>query len=215
MKNDKMKINGGVYLVVDPAALNDDAFQKIRHTLKSGLAAIQIWNHWKDITDKTALVQKVMHLAKPFNVPVLVNENWELLERTEAAGIHFDHPSGNLGLIRKAINRPFITGVTCGNDLNTVQFAIDQQMDYISFCSVFPSSTANSCEWVKPATIAAARAMTDMPIFAAGGITADNLPQLLATGLDGIAVINSIMKADDPAAVTNNFNQILQHQKTH
>lgn len=215
MKNDKKSIRGGVYLVVDPAALNNDAYQKIGYALKSGLAAIQIWNHWKDITDKTAIIQKVVHLAKPFHVPVLVNENWELLDATEADGIHFDQPSLNLGLIRKAINRPVITGITCGNDLKSVEYAIDQQMDYISFCSVFPSSTANSCEWVKPATMAAARAMTDMPIFAAGGITADNLPQLLATGLDGIAVINSIMKADDPAAVTNNFNKILQHQKTH
>jgi thiamine-phosphate pyrophosphorylase len=68
---------------------------------------------------------------------------------------------------------------------------------------------------VKPATIAAARAMTTMPIFAAGGITAGNLEQLLPTGLDGIAVINSIMKAEDPAAVTSSFNAIFQQQKTH
>ncbi|MBO9634911.1 MAG: thiamine phosphate synthase [Chitinophagaceae bacterium] len=208
-------IAGGVYLVIDPSALNIDAIQKIRQALQSGLAAIQLWNHWAGAGSKVETVQKMLELARPFNVPVLINENWELLLETDADGIHFDQPSDNLGLIRKAVNRPIITGITCGNDLATVQFAIDREMDYISFCSVFPSGTANSCEWVKPDTIKAARAMSSMPIFAAGGITAENLHQILATGLDGIAVINSIMKAKDPATVTSNFNKILQHQKTY
>lgn len=208
-------IRGGVYLVVDPSALTDGSYQKIRLALKSGLSAIQVWNHWQHITAKAEIVQTLVDLAQPFGVPVLINENWELLMETEANGIHFDLPSDNLALIRKAIGRNIITGITCENNLETVQYAIDQKMDYISFCSVFPSGSANSCEWVKPATIAAARAMTNIPIFAAGGITASNLPEILPTGLDGVAVINSIMKAEDPAAVTTAFNKILQQQKTH
>lgn len=215
MKTTATNIRGGVYLVIDPAALTDEAIQKIKLALQSGLAAIQVWNHWTDTMARTEIVEKLLNLARPFKVPVLINENWQLLTETAADGIHFDQPSDNLGLIRKAIGRPIITGITCGNNLDTVQFAIDQKMDYISFCSVFPSGSSNSCEWVKPATIAAARAMTSMPIFAAGGITTTNLQQLLPTGLDGVAVINSIMKAEDPAAVTTSFNTILQQQKTH
>lgn len=215
MKITATNIRGGVYLVIDPAALTDEAIQKIKLALQSGLAAIQVWNHWTDTMARTEIVEKLLNLARPFKVPVLINENWQLLTETAADGIHFDQPSDNLGLIRKAIGRPIITGITCGNNLDTVQFAIDQKMDYISFCSVFPSGSSNSCEWVKPATIAAARAMTSMPIFAAGGITTANLQQLLPTGLDGVAVINSIMKAEDPAAVTTSFNTILQQQKTH
>jgi len=213
MNNEPKQIHGGVYLVVDPQAVNPRGLQQIRLALESGLAVIQLWNNWKQITAKAEIVQLVTDLAKPYNVPVLLNENWELLTETDADGIHFDLPSDNLTLIRTAVGRSIITGITCGNNLETVQYAIDQEMDYISFCSVFPSGTANSCEWVKPATIAAARALTRMPIFAAGGITAENLQQLLPTGLDGIAVVNSIMKADDPKAVTTTFNQILQLQK--
>lgn len=213
MNKEFKKIKGGVYLVLDPASLDNDKLKKVSEALQSGLAAIQIWNHWKEVKDRASVVQQVVKLAKPFQVPVLINENWELLTETDADGIHFDQPSENLSLIRGAIGRPVITGITCGNNLDTVQYAIDQKMDYISFCSVFPSSSSNSCEWVQPATIAAARAMSDMPIFAAGGITAQNLPALLPTGLDGIAVINSIMKAENPGAITSQFNQILQQQK--
>lgn len=209
-----IKIKGGVYLVVDPSALNEAAIRTITLALQSGLAAIQLWDHWKEINGKPEIVQTIVRLAQPYKVPVIINENWELLTNTDADGIHFDQPSDNLALIRKAVGRSIITGITCGNNLETVQYAIDHKMDYISFCSVFPSGSANSCEWVQPATIAAARAMTNIPIFAAGGITASNLQQLLPTGLDGVAVINSIMKAEDPAAVTSGFNKILQQQKT-
>lgn len=213
MSTTKKEIKGGVYLVVDPSALNAAAIDTIRAALDSGLAAIQLWNNWKNITAKAELVMQITQLTAGYQTPVLVNEHWELLTETDADGVHFDRPTENLPLIRAAINRDFICGVTCGNDLHAVQYAIDYQLDYISFCSVFPSSSANSCEWVQPATIAAARAITNMPVFAAGGITAGNLPDILHTGIDGIAVINSIMKAADPAKVTAEFNQILQQKE--
>ncbi len=73
----------------------------------------------------------------------------------------------------------------CGNDLQKVQWAIDHAFDYVSFCSMFPSVTANSRELVKLEPVQAATQNDQNPIFVAGGITSETIPALASAGMDG------------------------------
>lgn len=45
----------------------------------------------------------------------------------------------------------------------------------------------------------------DIPIFAIGGITLDDIPALMRTGITGIAVSGAIVNAPDPAEETRRF----------
>ena len=48
------------------------------------------------------------------------------------------------------------------------------------------------------------RQMADLnlktPLVAIGGITAEDIPDLMATGISGIAISGTVLSADDPAA---------------
>src|SRR6185369_6565581 len=94
---------------------------------------------------------------------------------------------------------------TCNNDLAIVDWAMKQKLDYISFCSVFPSSTSNSCDLVSFDTIRRAREITSLPIFLAGGISPDNMKRLRELDFDGVAVISGIMNQDDPAQAAKKY----------
>lgn len=96
-------------------------------------------------------------------------------------------------------------GITVNNDLSLVQWANDNSFDYISFCSIFPSTTSNSCQLVKFETITKARTITQMPIFLAGGIQPENIYQLNNLDYDGVAVVSGIMSADDPFEKANKY----------
>ena len=48
-----------------------------------------------------------------------------------------------------------------------------------------------------------------VPVFAIGGITPTNLPQLLGLGIERIAVSSAILASDDPAATTAEFRRLL------
>jgi thiamine-phosphate pyrophosphorylase len=72
--------------------------------------------------------------------------------------------------------------------------------DYVTFGHVFPTS---SHPGVPPRGLAELRqivAAVDVPVLAIGGITAQNLADVLATGCAGIAVISSILAQPDPRA---------------
>lgn len=207
-------IKGGLYLVVDPAIGWDALKPKVESAIKGGVAVLQIWNHWTADQNKTLFIQNICSLAHAGNVPVLINEEWSWLMHTPLDGVHFDTIPKGWSFMKQFINRPFLKGITCGNDTTHIQWAIDHQVDYISFCSMFPSSSTDVCELVSPEVVKQTRLKTSMPIFAAGGITAEKIPELLKLGVDGVAVISAITKAENAERKSREFYNALNPTKS-
>ena len=206
-------ITGGLYLVIDPAKGAEQVLPAVHKAIAGGVDIIQVWNHWHHDQDKLTFIEQVCKAAHTQNIPVLINEEWQLINNTDLDGVHLDDIPDDMAALRKQVLRPFIMGITCGNDLQKVQWAIENNLHYISFCSMFLSSSANSCELVKPETVQAARQLTAMPIFLAGGITPENIHTLADTGMNGIAVIGGVMKASDPQQKAQLYKQALHNIK--
>lgn len=209
--SEKYKLNG-VYLVVDPAVERSELLDKVEQALEGGVGILQIWNHWPDemnIRGKADLIDSVLELASNYNVPVLINDEWELLKSTPLNGVHFDEIPADFEQIKSEIERDFITGITCSNDLEIVKWADENGIDYVSFCAMFPSPSVGSCEIVRPETVRQARELTDLPLFLSGGITPEKIGELAELDFNGVAVISGILNADEPRNVTNNYKQAL------
>lgn len=212
MEYNQTKITGGVYLVLDPAVEQSVLLVKLEAALKGGLQVVQIWNHWPAGSDKLMLISAISRLCKMYSVPLLINEDWTLLQQTDDLdGVHFDGIPADLGAIRASAIRPFIAGITCSGDLDTVAWAHANQLDYISFCAMFPSLSAGTCNIVMPETVRTARGMTDMPIFISGGITPENTSLLKQQiPFDGVAVISGVLSAEDPEQKVREYHQALK-----
>lgn len=208
----RFTIQEGLYLVIDPAMPEEILLTRTEAALRGGVNLIQVWNHWPEGMDRTALVKKLAVITRANKVPLLVNESIDLLTLEEVDGIHFDHPPADIAVVRSIRTKPILIGITCGNDISRVQWAVDQQLDYISFCSVFPSSSVNTCDLVRREVITTARALTSMPIFLSGGITLDNIGLLKTTGMNGVAVISGIMSKQDTEEVTLQYKHALQNK---
>lgn len=213
MSNNTRAIHGGVYLVIDPAKGLEQVLPAVQQALAGGVDIIQVWNHWHTGQHKIMFIQAICQAAHGYGIPVLIHEDWLLMKDTPADGMHFDEIPLDLVYIRQQVGRPFLCGITCGNELEKLRWAIDHGFDYVSFCSMFPSTTANSCELVKPETVQAARKMTGMPIFLAGGITPETIHSLATTGMDGVAVVSGIMNSPDPRQKTFYYKQALYQIK--
>ena len=181
----------------------------IHKAIRGGANVFQVWNKWNEGQDKHQVIGEICAIAHAHDIPVFINEDWKLLTETALDGIHFDDPPDDLNAIRSCINRPFLSGITCGNDLKNVHWAENNTLSYISFCSMFPSSTAGACEIVDPETVKAARLITKLPIFLAGGITIENVAELGNTGMDGVAVFSAVMSAVDPETISRTFKNLL------
>jgi len=212
MNTTKSKISSGIYLVIDPSMDELLLLNKLTLCLKEKLAAVQIWDHFKAEQNISGLIRKICDLCHAKNVPVLINNKWELLNDFLLDGVHFDEIPENYSAIKERINKPFMCGLTCNNDLTFVDWASKNKLDYISFCSIFPSSTVNSCELVSFNTINQAAKRYSLPIFLAGGIKPENLDKLKELDYAGIAVISGIMSSDRPDESIKKYREKLNNK---
>lgn len=195
-----MKKLEGIYLVLDPAQPWKGLLEKTQKALKGGIQVLQLWNHWPDqITEqeKTKFCQDIKNIAQIYEVPVLINEDWKFAQKANLDGVHFDHPPENFETIKESLKGKII-GITVGNHEELILWAEEQQLSYISFCSVFPSSSVDTCELVRPESIQQARELTSLPIFLSGGIKPENIEKLRDYSFEGVAVISGILNEKDP-----------------
>jgi thiamine-phosphate pyrophosphorylase len=209
---DKRRITGGLYLVVDPSI--EDVLVKVDEALKGGVDVIQVWNKHDGVFNQVSFINAMCCLADAYQVPVLVHNDVQLLMNTEAHGIHFDELPDELDVLRRQIKRPVIVGVTCGNNHQEIARAIDAPVDYLSFCSMYPSPNGGDCELVMPQVVRQTRRYTSLPIFLAGGVTPENTNSLMTLGGDGIAIVSGILKAKDCCRAAREFKDQLNIFKT-
>lgn len=213
MKEKTRRISGGIYLIADAKLSKAVLLKKLTEALKSGVRLVQLYNA---ANTSIADINHICEVCHQFQVPVLINNNWELLAKTLLDGVHFDNIPVDFEKIKRTINKDFCKGITCSNDLEVIKWANENDFDYISFCSMFPSPTVNSCEIVSFETVKKARDLTKIPVFVAGGINLNNIGQLSQLPIDGLAVISGIMAAPDIATTTENYivelNKIRKHE---
>lgn len=200
-------IQSGIYLIIDPSMDEEILFSKLNLIVKEKIAAIQIWDHFKENQNIEELLLKIYEKTSLHNIPLIINNRWEYLKKIPLDGIHFDEIPENINQIKKEINRDFIVGITCNNDLSTIKYPEEHQFDYISFCSMFPSKTANSCELVNFETVQKAKSIFTGKIFLAGGIDLNNIKNLHELNYDGIAVVSGIMSAENPSENIKNYHR--------
>lgn len=212
--SDKIKITGGVYLVIDPAMDKSLILSQLAPALKAGIKAVQIWNNWLSGANKSSVIAAISGLCRAYGVPLLIDNDWKMLiDSPYLDGVHFDTIPKNYPEIQKIVGRSFISGITCSGNLDVVRWAEENKLDYVSFCAMFPSPSAGSCDIVMPATVKQARGLTGMPLFVSGGITPENILTLRSsTPFDGVAVISGIMSADDPYSKVKLYQDALNYK---
>lgn len=204
------KITGGLYLVVNPSKEDfTTMLSKIEQAVEGGINVIQLLDYWNKDVDKIGVINSVCELAHQNNIPVMINNNPELLVTTGADGVHFDTVPDWTNKM-KILSEKYLFGITCTNDLSVVKWAEVNNLDYISFCSVFRTKSAVSCEIVCHDSIQKARKIFSLPIFLAGGVDLNNMKDLSDLEFDGIAMISSIMDAEDITQTTKSFKQKLK-----
>lgn len=214
MKTNEKVIDGReIYLVIDPRMEEAMLLKKLSTIVTEGISAVQIWDNFRRGENVKELIAKIQAVCKPHNIPLLINNQWEYLIYSELDGVHFDLIPNSINFIRNKIKRKFTVGLTCGNDLRSVEWASRNDIDYISFCAMFPSVSAAACEIVTHETVQKARTMFKKPVFLAGGIYPENLTALRDLDFDGIAVISGLMNADQPGKRVEEYQNNLKKLK--
>lgn len=212
--NSFSKITGGIYLIIDPGQEEKTLFEALQKALKAKPSAVQIWDNFKQGTPVSLLIRKIKTCCKSAGIPLFINNHPEWVGLFDLDGVHFDEVEHCSKSIVETFHRmEKVVGVTINNDLERIINAIEMGVDYLSFCSIFPSSTSTSCVLVDFETIRQTRKLTNTPIFLAGGIHPHNIEELHTLDFEGVAVVSGVMNATDPSEAIRSYKHSLSNLK--
>ncbi|GAA1409696.1 thiamine phosphate synthase [Catellatospora coxensis] len=155
-----------------------------------------------DWTDRLAyeLANQIVALCRPVGVPVLVNDRLHVALAAGAAGGHVGADDLPVPAARRLLGVPAVLGATSRLPATALR-AVGDGADYLGVGPCYATSTKDGL----PVSIgpeglrAVARQVAGTPIIAIGGITAARVPDLLAAGAHGVAVIGAVSDAADPS----------------
>ncbi len=127
---------------------------------------------------------------------VIINDRPDIALLSGADGVHLGQTDLPCTEVRKLTGRQLLIGVSTST-LDEAKRALQDGADYCGIGPMFPTTTKKKDHIAGPACLREYLAWDKLPHLAIGGINADNLPELIAVGVKGIAVSGAVCAAED------------------
>lgn len=200
-------INRPLYLVTD--ALNyseSDFLKRIEAACQGGVDLVQLRE--KELTSLQYFQRAyaVKQITDKYHIPLLIDDRLDIAQAVKAAGVHLGQKDLPVEVARQILGPDAIIGATA-KTIEQAQSAVQQGADYLGVGAIFPTTTHVETVRTSVATLAAIKQAVDIPVYAIGGLNANNVQTVKAANVDRVAVVSAIMKADDPLAATRQLRQ--------
>lgn len=149
----------------------------------------------------------LLKICRERDALLIVNDDTDLAVRIGARGLHLGRDDGDIAAARARLPDALI-GASCYRDVANALEAKRLGADYVAFGSFFLSPTKPSAVRSPLAIIGEARQAVGLPVVAIGGITLENTPDLIAAGVDAVAVITALFGAPSIRAAAEGFTAL-------
>lgn len=179
----------------------------IKMALEGGCRWIQLRMKDAPAEEIIACAEEVLPLCRRHGAKFLLDDHVELVRQLGADGVHLGKNDMPVDEARKILGPDIIIGGTA----NTIEDIIrlhKQGADYIG-CGPFRFTTTKKnlspilgLDGYKSIVLKMKELGIDLPIVAIGGITVEDIPAVMGTGVSGIALSGAILGASDPVEMT-------------
>lgn len=179
----------------------------IKMALEGGCRWIQLRMKDAPAEEIIACAEEVLPLCRRHGAKFLLDDHVELVRQLGADGVHLGKNDMPVDEARTILGPDIIIGGTA----NTIEDIIrlhKQGADYIG-CGPFRFTTTKKnlspilgLEGYKSIVLKMKELGIDLPIVAIGGITVEDIPAVMGTGVNGIALSGAILGAPDPVEMT-------------
>lgn len=201
-----MPLSGRIYLVFTPELCRHDPFATLEAVLAAGVDIVQ----WRPKRPNRDGLERTRAVCRSHQTPLIINDDVMLALRSEAAGAHVGQEDMPSDAARKLMFGRLL-GVST-HDISQIQLAAKATANYVGFGPCFPTKTKGYDQGVGMEAVAAAAEKChelNMPMFAIGGITPKNLPELYAHGVRRIAVSSYVLQHENPAQAVRELREAL------
>ena len=175
----------------------------IRLALDGGCKWVQL--RMKDASEEEFLrnAHQARKLCDQYQATFIIDDHVELVRECGADGVHLGKNDMPIAEARRLLGDDFIIGGTA-NTFEDVLSHYRSSANYIG-CGPFRFTTTKKglspilgLEGYQDIVAKMKSQSIDIPIVAIGGITIDDIPSIMQTGVNGIALSGTVLNATDP-----------------
>lgn len=191
-------------------------FDSARMALEGGCRWIQL--RMKDASSEEIEQEalRIQALCRKYNATFIIDDQVELVKKLHADGVHLGKNDMPIAEARSLLGPDFIIGGTA-NTFEDVRKHYEAGANYIG-CGPFRFTTTKKnlspilgLEGYCDIVTRMREANINLPIVAIGGITSEDIPAILETGVTGIALSGTILRADNPVEETARILNIIKN----
>ena len=185
------------------------ALEVVTAAVGAGAPVVQV--RAKDCSDRELyeFACQVVGICVPQGTTCIVNDRVDVALASGAAGTHLGAHDLPVAAVRRIAGADQLVGGTARDPQRAAEL-VAAGADYLGVGPAYETSTKTGLpDPLGPGRIRAVADAVDVPVIAIGGVTAERVPELLAAGAHGVAVVAAVSGAADPAAATRRLLRAL------
>ena len=194
-----------LYLVTNRYQDSLESFlKKVEMACRSGVTIVQLREKNLTTNQYYQLAKQVKEITDAYQVPLIIDDRLDVCLAVDAAGLHIGDDELPVSVARQVLGPDKILGVTA----KTVKRALEAEeggANYLGTGAIFPTTTKENAPITLISTLKTICQRVAIPVVAIGGLTSENIDQLIGTGIAGVAVVRDLMQAEDIEAKTQAF----------
>jgi thiamine-phosphate pyrophosphorylase len=198
-----------LYVLIDGRSSESEFTALAIDLISAGVDVLQLRD--KQLDDRTLLSRAQLlrrlidsQTSNEHKPLFIMNDRPDLAVLSRADGVHVGQEELPVSEVRQLIGTRLQIGVSTHN-IEQARAAVLAGADYLGCGPTFPSSTKQFEQFPGVAYLQQVAAEITLPAFAIGGVTLDNLPNVIAAGVKRVAVSGAITTAKHPAQAAKQF----------
>lgn len=198
-----------LYVLVDGRRSAEEFAHLVACLIEAGVHALQLRDKQLDDRTLAARALELRNLTRGSGTLCIINDRPDIASLVRADGVHVGQEELTVGQARRLLPPGALVGLST-HSLEQARQGVLAGADYLGVGPVFPTPTKKFAHFLGVEPLRAVAEEIRLPWFAIGGITLDNIDQVLAAGARRVAVASAVCDAPDPAAAARRLLERLK-----
>lgn len=204
-----------LYALLDPERANGFSLPDLaRRVVEGGATLVQLRDKHGSTRRMVEEAVAIRRALEGSGVPLLINDRVDVALAAGADGVHVGQDDMPVADARRLLGPAAIIGLSIKTPEEAEAAPVDA-LDYVCIGGVYATMSKDNpkapigTDGLASRAAAFRRRAPALPVGAIAGIDATNAADVMATGVDGVAVISALSMVDDPAAAARTLRTIV------
>lgn len=200
-----------LYGILDLSYVESSEAGKVaRQMIDGGVDLMQLRAKGSSSAEIAKIAAELHGLTAERDVPLIINDHPEIARLVSAEGVHVGQDDLAISEVREIAGPNGMVGKSTHSVGQAIR-AFHEGADYIGFGPIFATPTKPDYRPIGLSEIQSVHQAVRIPIFCIGGITLDNLPEVMEAGARRVVIVSGLLQAKEIATYGRAVKELLNH----